>query len=129
MCPLFDAHAGLISNILHAPHIAEFDLYFNSHAGTQGTNRPAKYSVLADEVGFSADSLQLLTYRLRHTFFRCTKWVCLASGHLPNPVIYLLAFSVHRAQGTPTPVGKPIRWGNNTFDIDIESQPPNSLEG
>jgi eukaryotic translation initiation factor 2C len=53
--------------------VAEFDFYLNSHAGLQGTNKPAKYSVLADEVGFSADSLQLLSHWLCHTFCRCTR--------------------------------------------------------
>ncbi|GFH27335.1 uncharacterized protein HaLaN_25640 [Haematococcus lacustris] len=51
----------------------EFDYYLNSHAGIQGTNKAAKYSVLSDDVGFTADSMQLLTYWLCHTFCRCTR--------------------------------------------------------
>lgn len=43
------------------------------HAGIQGTNKAAKYNVLYDENGFSADSMQLLTYWLCHTFCRCTR--------------------------------------------------------
>ncbi len=42
-------------------------------AGLQGTNRPAKYSVLRDEVGFSADMLQLLAHWTSHTFVRCPR--------------------------------------------------------
>ncbi|KAL6749939.1 Piwi domain-containing protein [Haematococcus lacustris] len=53
----------------------EFDYYLNSHAGIQGTNKAAKYSVLSDDVGFTADSMQLLTYWLCHTFCRCTRTV------------------------------------------------------
>jgi eukaryotic translation initiation factor 2C len=33
----------------------------------QGTSRPAHYHVLFDENGFSADSLQTLTYNLCYT--------------------------------------------------------------
>jgi eukaryotic translation initiation factor 2C len=44
-----------------------------SFTGIQGTNRAAKYSVLYDEVGFSADSMQMLSYWLSHTFCRCTR--------------------------------------------------------
>jgi eukaryotic translation initiation factor 2C len=52
-----------------------FDFYLNSHAGIQGTNKSAKYSVLYDDVGFSADSMQVLAYWLCHTFCRCTRTV------------------------------------------------------
>ena len=40
----------------------QFDFFLNSHAGLQGHNKAAHYSVLVDENGFSADGLQLLTY-------------------------------------------------------------------
>ena len=43
-------------------HPFEFDFFLNAHAGLQGTNRPAHYTVLADQNGFGADSLQQLTY-------------------------------------------------------------------
>ncbi|GAX84399.1 hypothetical protein CEUSTIGMA_g11821.t1 [Chlamydomonas eustigma] len=56
-------------------HPKEFDFYLNSHAGIQGTNKPAKYSVLYDECGFTADSMQLLAYWLCYTFCRCTRSV------------------------------------------------------
>ncbi|KAL6762861.1 Piwi domain-containing protein [Haematococcus lacustris] len=53
----------------------QFDYYLNSHNGLQGTNKAAKYSVLSDDVGFTADSMQLLTYWLCHTFCRSTTTV------------------------------------------------------
>jgi eukaryotic translation initiation factor 2C len=56
-------------------HPREFDFYLNSHAGIQGTNKPAKYSVLSDEVGFSADAMQLLAYWLCHVYCRCSRCV------------------------------------------------------
>ncbi|KAJ1699863.1 hypothetical protein LUZ63_008375 [Rhynchospora breviuscula] len=43
-------------------HPIEFDFYLCSHAGIQGTSRPAHYCVLWDDNGFSADELQTLTY-------------------------------------------------------------------
>ncbi|KAI8099254.1 Piwi domain-containing protein [Halteromyces radiatus] len=45
-------------------HPFEFDFYLQSHAGLQGTSRPAHYHVLYDDNNFSADALQELTYRL-----------------------------------------------------------------
>ncbi|KAJ3106785.1 eukaryotic translation initiation factor 2C, 2 [Phlyctochytrium bullatum] len=44
-------------------HPFEYDFYLNSHAGIQGTSRPAHYHVIHDECGFTADELQQLTTR------------------------------------------------------------------
>ncbi|KAF6146534.1 hypothetical protein GIB67_008820 [Kingdonia uniflora] len=53
-------------------HPTEFDFYLCSHAGIQGTSRPAHYHVLWDENKFSADGLQSLTNNLCYTYARCT---------------------------------------------------------
>ncbi|MBA0800912.1 hypothetical protein Gohar_011317, partial [Gossypium harknessii] len=45
-------------------HPTEFDFYLCSHAGIQGTSRPAHYHVLWDENKFTADALQSLTNNL-----------------------------------------------------------------
>lgn len=42
-------------------------------AGLQGTNKPAHYSVLLDEIGFGPDGMQLLTFWLCFTYQRCTR--------------------------------------------------------
>ncbi|EFJ46144.1 Argonaute-like protein [Volvox carteri f. nagariensis] len=52
-----------------------FDFYLNSHAGLQGTNKPAHYHVLIDEIGFGADGVELLTYWLCYLYQRTTKSV------------------------------------------------------
>ncbi|XP_048424948.1 protein argonaute 5 isoform X2 [Pyrus x bretschneideri] len=56
-------------------HSTEFDFYLNSHAGIQGTSRPAHYHVLFDENKFSPDALQMLTNNLCYTYARCTRSV------------------------------------------------------
>ncbi|OQS06197.1 Argonaute2 (AGO2), partial [Thraustotheca clavata] len=56
-------------------HPTEHDFYLMSHSGLQGTSRPAHYHVLLDEIGFTADEIQTLTYRLCYTFARCTRSV------------------------------------------------------
>ncbi|RHY09601.1 hypothetical protein DYB25_010480, partial [Aphanomyces astaci] len=70
-------------------HPTETDFYLMSHAGLQGTSRPAHYHVLLDEIGFTADELQNLAFRLTHTYARCTRSVSIV------PSVYyahLLAF-------------------------------------
>ncbi|KAK8963948.1 Protein argonaute MEL1 [Platanthera guangdongensis] len=56
-------------------HPTEFDFFLCSHAGIQGTSRPAHYHVLYDENKFTADGLQVLTNNLCYTFARCTRSV------------------------------------------------------
>ncbi|KAJ0601803.1 putative Piwi domain, ribonuclease H-like superfamily [Helianthus annuus] len=53
-------------------HPVEFDFYLCSHAGIQGTSRPAHYHVLWDENNFTADEIQSLTNNLCYTYARCT---------------------------------------------------------
>ncbi|RKP07872.1 Piwi domain-containing protein [Thamnocephalis sphaerospora] len=78
-------------------HPYEFDFFLQSHAGIQGTSRPAHYQVLHDENKFTSDALQDLTYRLCYLYARCTR----AVGVIP--CIYyadLLALRVrYHAQG------------------------------
>ncbi|CAH8284688.1 unnamed protein product [Eruca vesicaria subsp. sativa] len=70
-------------------HPTEFDFYLNSHAGIQGTSRPAHYHVLVDENGFTADGLQMLTNNLCYTFARCTRSVSIVP---PAYYAHLAAF-------------------------------------
>ncbi|AEC08055.1 Argonaute family protein [Arabidopsis thaliana] len=70
-------------------HPNEFDFYLNSHAGIQGTSRPAHYHVLLDENGFTADQLQMLTNNLCYTYARCTKSVSIVP---PAYYAHLAAF-------------------------------------
>ncbi|KAJ3291692.1 argonaute 1 [Borealophlyctis nickersoniae] len=53
----------------------DFDFYLNSHAGIQGTSRPAHYYVLEDQNNFTSDALQQLTYRLCYLYARATRSV------------------------------------------------------
>lgn len=67
-------------------HPMEHDFYLMSHAGLKGTSRPCHYHVVLDEVGFTADELQKLTYNLCYTYARCTRSVsivpCAYYSHL-----------------------------------------------
>ncbi|XP_019150469.1 PREDICTED: protein argonaute 5 isoform X2 [Ipomoea nil] len=70
-------------------HPTEFDFYLCSHAGIQGTSRPAHYHVLFDENRFTADALQNLTNCLCYTYARCTKSVSIVP---PAYYAHLAAF-------------------------------------
>lgn len=70
-------------------HPTEFDFYLCSHAGIQGTSRPAHYHVLHDENNFTADGLQLLTNSLCYTYARCTRSVSIVP---PAYYAHLAAF-------------------------------------
>ncbi|CAH2060404.1 unnamed protein product [Thlaspi arvense] len=70
-------------------HPSEFDFYLNSHAGIQGTSRPAHYHVLYDQNGFTADQMQMLTNNLCYTFARCTRSVSIVP---PAYYAHLAAF-------------------------------------
>ncbi|KAL8501279.1 hypothetical protein ACS0TY_020723 [Phlomoides rotata] len=70
-------------------HPTEFDFYLCSHAGIQGTSRPAHYHVLYDENRFTADGLQILTNSLCYTFARCTRSVSIVP---PAYYAHLAAF-------------------------------------
>jgi len=64
-------------------HPTEFDFFLQSHGGLLGTSRPAHYSVLYDENGFTADSMQALAFALCHVYARSTR-----SVSIPAPVYY-----------------------------------------
>lgn len=78
-------------------HPTEFDFYLNSHAGIQGTSRPAHYHVLFDENRFTADGLQVLTNNLCYTYVRCTRSVSIVP---PAYYAHLVAFRArHYVEG------------------------------
>ncbi|KAM7280556.1 hypothetical protein ACFE04_007690 [Oxalis oulophora] len=70
-------------------HPTQFDFYLCSHAGIQGTSRPAHYHVLWDENKFSADAMQSLTNNLCYTYARCTRAVSIVT---PAYYAHLAAF-------------------------------------
>ncbi|KAG5027837.1 hypothetical protein JHK87_011351 [Glycine soja] len=73
-------------------HPTEFDFYLCSHAGIQGTSRPAHYHVLWDENNFTADEIQSLTNNLCYTYARCTRSVSVV------PPAYYAHLAAYRAR-------------------------------
>ncbi|CAF0851329.1 unnamed protein product [Rotaria sordida] len=70
-------------------HPRQFDFYLNSHAGALGTNVCSYYHVLYNEIEFTSDELQQLTFWLCHTDVRCTKAVkCPAAARYAHTVAY-----------------------------------------
>ncbi len=71
-------------------HSNEFDFYLCSHAAIQGTSRPCHYHVLWDDNNFTSDDLQILSYQLCHTFWRCNR-----SVSYPAPAYYAHRAAAH----------------------------------
>ncbi|CAA0823030.1 Protein argonaute 10 [Striga hermonthica] len=81
-------------------HPTEFDFYLCSHAGIQGTSRPAHYHVLWDENNFTADGIQSLTNNLCYTYARCTRSVSVVP---PAYYAHLAAFRARFYMEPDTP--------------------------
>jgi hypothetical protein len=73
----------------------EHDFLLVSAASVQGTSRPAHFQVVADDVGFGADALQV-----RHGGLRCTALLLAACAHSCG-VTCATCMSLHRAHLTP----------------------------
>lgn len=80
-------------------HPTEFDFYLCSHAGIQGTSRPAHYHVLWDENNFTPDEIQSLTNNLCYTYARCTRSVSVV------PAAYYAHLAAYRARFYMDPDG------------------------
>jgi eukaryotic translation initiation factor 2C len=92
-------------------HPTEFDFYLCSHAGIQGTSRPAHYHVLWDENKFTADGLQTLTNNLCYTYARCTRSVSVVP---PAYYAHLAAFRARFYMETDTSDGGSVATGVTT---------------
>ncbi|OMH79774.1 Protein argonaute 18 [Zancudomyces culisetae] len=64
------------TTIVH-PH--RFDFYLQSHSGLQGTAKPLLYTVLRDDIGFTPDDLQSVSFSLCHMYSIATKSVSLVT--------------------------------------------------
>ncbi|XP_075557125.1 protein argonaute-2-like isoform X2 [Dermacentor variabilis] len=93
-------------------HPVDFDFFLCSHAGIQGTSKPAHYYVVHDDANFTSDDLQKLSYYLCHTYARCAR-----SVSIPAPVYYahLAAFRAkeHIASACNVPSGSSVSSGGS----------------
>lgn len=57
--------------------VYRFDFYLQAHNGLQGTVKATHYTVVYDEIGFSADMIQQGTHSASYSYTRATKAVSL----------------------------------------------------
>ncbi|KAG8785348.1 hypothetical protein FRC15_001567 [Serendipita sp. 397] len=57
--------------------VYRFDFYLQAHAGLQGTVKATHYTVIYDEIGFSADTIQQGAHTSSYSYVRATKAVSL----------------------------------------------------
>lgn len=55
----------------------DFDFYLQAHAGLQGHVKATHYTVVYDEIGLSADEIQVGTHDISYLYARATKAVSL----------------------------------------------------
>ncbi|PPQ91938.1 hypothetical protein CVT25_000981 [Psilocybe cyanescens] len=103
-------------------HPTDFDFILQSHAGILGTSRPGHYSVLFDQYGFNADSLQALSFALCHVYARSTR-----SVSIPAPVYYA-DIVCSRAKNHFDPQG-PLRLSDAGSQVSGASGDPNDGKG
>ncbi|XP_068653679.1 protein argonaute PNH1-like isoform X2 [Aristolochia californica] len=105
-------------------HPTEFDFYLCSHAGVQGTSRPAHYHVLWDENNFTADEMQSLTNNLCYTYARCTRSVSVVP---PAYYAHLAAFRARfymEPEVADNPISRNTRSTNGTSNGSCVKQLP-----
>ncbi|KAF9555709.1 argonaute-like protein [Agrocybe pediades] len=57
--------------------VFDYDFYLQAHAGLQGTVKATHYTVVYDEIGLSADEIQVGTHDFSYLYARATKAVSL----------------------------------------------------
>lgn len=86
----------VVDDIITLPE--RYDFFLVSQSVRQGTVSPTSYNVIHDNMGLSADKIQLLAYKMTHLYYN---W----SGTLRVPAVcqyahklaFLVAESIHRA--------------------------------
>ena len=71
-CPGLVVDNSIVSNEL-------IEFYLNSHAAIQGTCKPAKYTLIHDEIGLKVAELELMTYWTCYLYARANKAVSYAA--------------------------------------------------
>lgn len=107
-------------------HPYEFDWYLCSHAGIQGTSKPAHYHVLYDDSDFTSDQLQTLSNQLCHTYVRCARAVS-----IPAPAYYAhhVAFRAryHLGKLERDKKNKPLSSQEMTSAVNIHERMTNTM--
>lgn len=88
------------------------DFYIASHPGLQGTSKPTHYHVLHDENHFTADTLQVFTYRLCYLYCRATRSVSVC------PPAYYAHLVATRARFHATGEG----WSDDQQEMGVVAQ-------
>ncbi|XP_061394627.1 protein aubergine [Musca vetustissima] len=86
----------VVDDVITLPE--RYDFFLVSQSVRQGTVSPTSYNVIHDNMGLSADKMQILTYKMTHLYYN---W----SGTLRVPAVcqyahklaFLVAESIHRA--------------------------------
>ena len=107
-------------------HPYEFDWYLCSHAGIQGTSKPAHYHVLYDDSSFTSDQLQTLTNQLCHTYVRCAKAVSIpAPAYYAHHVAFRARYHLGKLQRDRK--GKPLTFQEMSNAVNLHERMANTM--
>ena len=71
----------VVDSVITDPDVREF--YLVSTSNRQGMVKPVRYTIIYDSIEATLDMIELLTYKLCHTYFNVT-----GSIRLPAPIQY-----------------------------------------
>lgn len=85
-------------NILKLYFVYRYDFFIVSQCVREGTVAPTSYNILYDNLGYTADQLQRLTYKLTHMYYN---WA--GAVRVPAPCQYAHKLAFLAAQSLQRP--------------------------
>lgn len=89
----------VVDDVVTSPF--KYDFYIVSQQIRQGTVSPTSYSIVSDNTGLDAETIQTLTYKLTHIYYNCSNTVRVpAPCHYAQKLSFLVGRFLHRPPDT-----------------------------
>uniref|UniRef100_A0A1B0G0Z7 Piwi domain-containing protein n=1 Tax=Glossina morsitans morsitans TaxID=37546 RepID=A0A1B0G0Z7_GLOMM len=86
----------VVNDVITLPE--RYVFFLVSQSVRQGTVSPTSYNVILDTMGFPADKIQILTYKMTHLYYNWSGTLRVAAVcQYAHKLAFLVAESIHRA--------------------------------